>query len=58
MGKNFSKNQHFADFSACSGHPVLNLNNANENVFVFSIYSKNSTVNNKNSSFNLQLLNI
>jgi hypothetical protein len=23
MGKNFSKNQHFADFSACSGHPVL-----------------------------------
>jgi hypothetical protein len=21
MGKNFSKNQHFADFSACSGHP-------------------------------------
>jgi hypothetical protein len=25
MGKNFSKNQHFADFSACSGHPVLEL---------------------------------
>jgi hypothetical protein len=23
MGKNFSKNQHFADFSACSGHPGL-----------------------------------
>jgi hypothetical protein len=25
MGKNFSKNQHFADFSACSGHPALNI---------------------------------
>jgi hypothetical protein len=24
MGKNFSKNQHFADFSACSGHPAIN----------------------------------
>jgi hypothetical protein len=25
MGKNFSKNQHFADFSACSGHPGIKL---------------------------------
>jgi hypothetical protein len=29
MGKNFSKNQHFADFSACSGHPGLDLLESN-----------------------------
>jgi hypothetical protein len=28
MGKNFSKNQHFADFSACSGHPDLYVKNS------------------------------